>query len=191
VDADSGKERSLLFTRDKLKLRDRSGKNTIVKEAYGSVRLELGSDMEGVGLTLSLQLKKGVTNVQLRAESRQARDLIYLTLETYRRSGGAPTPGKPSEQCAAPDRTRLPPAEACSGRSAPPPFPPRTPHTERHTRRGAARRPSPAPASGSKKKYAQSGLQEAPAEVEGVKVESGKGRSRTLSFGRSRKSAGK
>ncbi len=90
--SEDGLERQLLFTKDKLKLRDKSGRNTLIKDTYPTVSMTIAPDSPQA-FTLVLTSRKGqAAGVQLLADSPFTRDLIYLILKAYRDAGGGPAP---------------------------------------------------------------------------------------------------
>lgn len=78
---ENDKERSLLFTQGKLKLKDKAGK-TLVKDPFAAVRIELGADP--LSFSLLMASKKGGGAIHLRAAQRLHRDLIYLAIQVFR-----------------------------------------------------------------------------------------------------------
>ena len=79
--AEGDKERQVLFTHDKLKLRDRAGKTIAKSDSYQNVAVRMRSG-DTTGFTLAIGNKKGVQEFELHAPA-GVRDLISLVLSVF------------------------------------------------------------------------------------------------------------
>ena len=84
---DGERERTLLFTRDKLKVRD--GKSTAFKDNYQATQLALSpADAAAFELAMPSAAKKAGGLLRLRVESAARRDMLYLTYRSFATNGG-------------------------------------------------------------------------------------------------------